>query len=48
MGSPQRVLLGYNPLLSLLLFNLGTRKGIKFWMERLIINLAEELGFRGN
>ena len=22
-----------------------TRKGIKFWIERLIINLAEELGF---
>ena len=25
----------------------GTRKGIKFWIERLIINLAEELSFRG-
>ena len=23
------------------------KKGIKFWIERLIINLAEELGFRG-
>ena len=24
-----------------------TRKGIKFWIERLIINSAEELGLRG-
>ena len=24
-----------------------TRKGIKFWMEKLIINLAEKLSFRG-
>ena len=26
---------------------MGTRKEIKFWLERLIINSAEELSFRG-
>ena len=25
----------------------GIRKGIQFWIERLIINSAEELSFRG-
>ena len=49
---PHRVLLGFNPPFSLILLNPegkrgGTRKGIKFWIERLIINLAGELGFRG-
>ena len=47
-GSPHRVLLGFNPPFSLILLNLEgnwgmTRKGIRFWIERLIINLAREL-----
>ena len=46
-----KVLLGFNPHFSLILFNLEgnkdeTRKGIKFPIETLIINLAGELGFR--
>ena len=41
-----------NPPFSLILPNSegnrgGTRKGIKFWIERLIINLAGKLSFRG-
>ena len=45
LGGPHRGL-------SLILLNLrenryGTRKGIKFWIERLIVHLAEELSFRG-
>ena len=52
LGGPHRILLGVNPRFSLILLNLegnrgGTRKGIKFWIERLIINSAEELSFRG-
>ena len=44
-------MLGFSPAFSLILLNLkenryGTRKGIKFWIERLIINSAWELGFR--
>ena len=51
-GRPHRVLFDSNPLFSLILLspegNGGRRrKGIKFWMERLIINSAGELGFRG-
>lgn len=51
LGGPHSVLLGFNPPLSLILFNLGgnkgiTRKGIKILIEMLILNLAEELGFR--
>ena len=50
LGGLHRVLTGFNPPLSLLLFNLEgnmcrTRKEIKFWIERLIINSAKELGF---
>ena len=46
------MLLSFNPSFSLILLNLegsrgGTRKGTMFWVERLIINLAKELGFRG-
>ena len=47
-----RVLLGFNRHFSLLLFNPEgngageTRKGIKFPIEMLIINLAGYLGFR--
>ena len=49
---PHRVLLSYKPPFSLVLLSLEenrcwTRKGILFWIEVLIINLAEELGFRG-
>ena len=41
-----RVLLGFNPPFSLIFLNsegnrVGTRKGIKFCIERLIINSAE-------
>ena len=48
----QRVLLGFNPPFALILLNpegnrCQTRKGIKFGIERLIINSAEELSFRG-
>ena len=51
LGGPHSVLLGLNTSLSLILFNLGgnkgiTRKGIKILIEMLILNLAEELGFR--
>ena len=40
------------PPFSLILLNLEgnrcwTKKGITFWEERLIITLAEELGFKG-
>ena len=50
-GMLHRVLLSFNPLFSLTLLNPEgnrgrTRKGIKFWMEKLIINLAEKLSFR--
>ena len=49
---PCRVLLSVSAPFSLMLLNAegnrcGTRKGIKFWLERLIVNSAEELGFRG-
>ena len=52
LGGPRRILLGFNAPFSLILLNPegnrgGTRKGIKFWIERLIINLAGELSFRG-
>ena len=52
LGGPRRVLLGFNSLLSLILLHPvadrdRTRKGIKFWMERLIINASGELGLRG-
>ena len=47
-GMLHRVLLSFNPLFSLTLLNPEgnrgrTRKGIKFWIERLIINLSREL-----
>nr|XP_031295795.1 uncharacterized protein LOC116149003 [Camelus dromedarius] len=50
-GGPHGVLLGFSPLLSLTLLCLeehryGTRQGIMFRMERLGINLAEELDLR--
>ena len=49
LGGPLRVLLSFNiPFLILLSTEGnrdGTRKGIKFWMERSIRNSAEELGF---
>ena len=46
------VLLGFTLPFSLILLNpegtsVGQKKRIKFWMERLIINLARVLGFRG-
>ena len=48
-GRPRRVLLSFS-----LPFSLNpegdrgrTEKGIKFWTQRLIINLAGELSFRG-
>ena len=52
LGRPSRVLLSFNPPSSLIPLNPegnrdGTRKGIKFWIERLITNLVGELGFRG-
>ena len=52
MGGPRGILLGFNPRFSLMLLNLErnrcrTRKRIKFWIERLTINWAEELRFRG-
>ena len=52
LGGPHRVLLGLSPPFSLILLNPkgsrgGTRKGIKFWIERLIINSSGELGLRG-
>ena len=51
LGGPHMVLPNFSPPFCLLLFNLEkacwTRKGITFWTESLIINLAEELGFRG-
>ena len=52
LGSLQRVLLGFSHPFSLILFiprgnRLGTRReGITFLIERLIIHLAEELGFK--
>ena len=50
-GGSHRVLLSINPPFSLNLLNLKenryqTQKEITFWMEKLIINLAEELSFR--
>ena len=50
-GRPCKVLLSFNPSFSLFLLspqgNRGkTRKGIMFWIKRLIINLAGELCFR--
>ena len=39
LGRPHRVLLSFNPH--------KTRKRIKFCIEKLIINSAGELGFRG-
>ena len=52
LGGPHSVLLGFNPPFSLILLNSeenkgGTRKGIKFWIERLIATSAGELTFRG-
>ena len=52
LGGHRRVLLGFNSPLSLILLHPvddrdRTRKGIKFWMERLIINSSGELGLRG-
>lgn len=49
LGGPLRILIGFSPF-SLILFNPEgnrgrRRKEIKFWIERLIINLAEELVF---
>ena len=50
-GGPHRALLSFNPPFPLTRLNLEgnkdiTRKGMKFWIKRLIINSAEELGFR--
>ena len=47
-----RALLGFSPLFSLTLLNPEgngdrTRKGIKFWKERLIINSVREFSFGG-
>lgn len=50
---PPRPLLGFSPHFDLMLLipegnRWGTRKEeIKFWAGRLIINLAEKLGFKG-
>ena len=51
-GGPHSVLLSFSPPFSLLLLNpegnrSGTRKEIKFWIERLIINSAGKPSFRG-
>ena len=51
LGRPRRVLLSFSLPFSLIVLNAegdrdGTRKGIKLWTERLIINSAWELGFR--
>ena len=54
-GRPCRVLLGFNPPFPLTFLNPegnkgGTKKKKKteqFWINRLVINLAWELGFRG-
>lgn len=51
-GRPLRVLLGFSFLFSLILLDPkvsrdGARKGIRFWIERLIINLAGDLSFGG-
>ena len=51
-GGPCRVLLGFDPPISLILLNHEgnkgeTRMGIKFWIEKLIINSAGELGLGG-
>ena len=53
MGRPHHLLLSFNPPFSLILLNPegnggGIRRGIKFWIERFIINLAGELGFKGD
>ena len=52
LGGPLRVLLSFDPPFLILLSpegnRDGTRKGIKFWIERLIRNSAEELGFTGS
>ena len=52
LGGPCRVLLGFSPPFSLIPLNLEgnrgmTRMGIKFWIERLIINSAGELSVGG-
>ena len=56
LGRPFRVLISFNfpfpPSFSLTLLNLEgyrgrIRNGIKFWIERLIIDLPREFGFRG-
>lgn len=49
---PRGVLLGFSAHFSLILINPErtrgrARKGIKFWVEKLIINSAEDLDFRG-
>ena len=49
---PGKALLGFSPHFSLILLNPegnrdGMRRRIKFWIERLIINLARELSFSG-
>lgn len=51
-GGPDRVLFGLNSPFPLILLNLEgnkceTKKGIKFWIERLITNSVGELGSRG-
>lgn len=50
-GGPCKILLSFSLLFSLIILspegNRGrTRKGMKFWIERLSINLAEKIGFR--
>ena len=52
LGRPHRVLLSYSfPLFFDIPVLRGNRyrkgKEIKFWIERLVINSAEELGFKG-
>ena len=51
-GGSHRVLLTFDFPFSVIFLNLEgntcwTRKGIKFWIERIIVNSAEELSFRG-
>ena len=48
----QGLVCGFHPHFSLILLNLEgnefkKRRGVEFWIEQLIINLEEELGFRG-
>ena len=52
LGGPHRVLPGFSPSFSLILLNFegnrgGIRKGIKWWIESLIINSAGELSCGG-